>query len=258
MSKIAKRGGKTAVRSAFTVANNTVEGAPTTMEVFDACFWPSEMVSPVGEAPTIKEVLDSSSYPAGEASMKGFEGEASTKSFNASFGPGRRLVLSSFKGQLFIHIREYQETNGKEYPTKKGACFTPGRLRALRDRIVDIDEILCQLETNASYNVTVGGDEPLYKQHLGGGIFATINEKYRGVNLRRYWMPPAQNIVTVPTKNGIYLPTAQWAAFKLKLDELLATCPGLIDVTVCCNSHGDNQMEFFRCRECTPFGYDCV
>src|SRR4051812_808463 len=76
--------------------------------------------------------------------------------FNGPFWPGRRLVLSCFNGQILIHVREYQTTDGKEYPTKKGACFTPGRLMALHERIESIDEVLRQQEVNASYNVTIG------------------------------------------------------------------------------------------------------
>jgi len=193
--------------------------------------------------------------------MDAGEGQSLTASkkevFDVEFWPGRRLTLSHFKGQILVHIREYATTDGKEFPTKRGACFTLGRLRALRDRVAVIDSMLQQLEVNASYNVTIGLD-PVYKEHLGGGIYAVINEKYRGVDLRRYWMPPAQNILIIPTKNGIYLPATQWAALKSKLDELLIAYPDLMNATVCCNTHDGNQMELYNCRECTPFGYSCV
>ncbi len=176
--------------------------------------------------------------------------------FDVSFWPGRRLVLSSFKGRILVHIREYLDMGGKEYPTKKGVCLTPGRLSALRRRIEEIDELLVQLSTNAEYNVTIG-DDPLYYQHLGGGIYASINEKYHGVDLRRYWSPMGQS-KPVPTRNGIYLPASQWTALKLKLDELLEVHPGLADSVECALAHGGNQLEYFGCPECMPFGYDCL
>src|SRR5437867_1314512 len=169
---------------------------------------------------------------------------------NVSFWLGRRLVLSCFNGQILIHVREYQSTDGKEYPTKKGACFTPGRLMALHEKIESIDEVLRQQEVNASYNVTIG--PTLYKAHLGAGIYVSVSERYPGVSLRRYWLPEGQE-EPIPTRNGIYLPANQWAALKIKLNELLTAFPGLAGAIVCSNSHGGNQMEFFGCRECAPF-----
>src|SRR6267154_4464867 len=142
--------------------------------------------------------------------------------FDASFWPGRRLMLSNCNGQTIIHIREYVAMGDKEYPTKNGACFTPGRLSVLQGKIDEIDMMLLQQEVNASYNVTVGGGEPLYMSHLGAGIFASISEKYHGVSLRRHWMPEGQQTI-VPTKNGIYVPANQWAALKFKVYELIAT-----------------------------------
>ena len=173
--------------------------------------------------------------------------------FDVSFWSGRRLVLSCFNGRILIHVREYQTADGKEFPTKKGACFTPGRLMALREKIDTIDEILKQQEINASYNVSVA--PILYKAHLGGGIYVSVSEKYPGVSLRRYWVPEGQQEPT-PTKNGIYLPRNQWTALKNKLEELLAAYPGLLEATVCSSSHGGNQMEFFECSECAPFSSD--
>jgi len=176
-----------------------------------------------------------------------------TTEFDASFWPGRRLVLSSYKGETFIHVREYEKIGDKEYPTKKGASFTPGRLRVLREKIATIDEMLRQQEINAAYNVTLG-EPTLYKAHLGAGVYVSISENYPGVSLRRHWMPEGQQEV-IPTKNGIYLPRKQWTALKIKLEELLSAYPELDHAAICSNSHAGNQMEFLVCRECTPFGW---
>ena len=178
--------------------------------------------------------------------------------FREEFAPRKFLVYTRFNGQWFIHIREFGNVAGREYATKKGVCLTPGRLRALRRNIEPIDNLLSQLEMGVSYNVPAGRDEPLFKAHLGGAIFMTVSENYYGVNLRRYFQPAAQNIVTLPTKNGIYLTGVQWNAFKVKLDQLYAEYPELDKAIECCMSHGGNQMETFECRECTPFGYDVV
>jgi len=181
-----------------------------------------------------------------------------TTHFKEEFAPGRFLVYSSFNGQNFIHIREFGFTKEREYPTRKGVCLTPGHLRALRERVARIDNILAQLETNTTYIIPVKRGDPLFKEHLGGAIFATVSQNYLGVNLRRYFQPPAQNIQTLPTKNGIYLPLTQWSSLKAKLDELYDVYPELNNAVECHATHGGNQMEYFSCRECSPFGYDEV
>src|SRR6267154_363227 len=91
--------------------------------------------------------------------------------FNVEFAPGRFLVYSHFKGQDFIHIREYVVRGEKSYPSKKGACFTPGRLRVLREKIDLIDAMLI---LNVTPILKIG--EPTYKEHLGAGIYVSISE----------------------------------------------------------------------------------
>jgi len=172
--------------------------------------------------------------------------------FDVVFHPGRRLVSSPFNGQNLIHIREYVRMGEREYPTKKGVCFTPGRLKVLQGKISEIDEALKQQEVNSSYNVLLEGGS-LYKYHLGAGIYVSISEKFKGVDLRRYWLPEGQHAV-VPTKNGIFIPTSQWTALKLKFNELFIALPELLNATECINSH-DNQLGLLDCHECMPFGW---
>ena len=108
---------------------------------------------------------------------------STNEGFDASLAPGKRLVLSTFNGKVFIHIREYTLMGKREYPTKKGACLTPGRLSVLRRKIGEIDEALRQQEINASYNVTYEGGVALtYKTHLGDSIYVSVGGKCFGVN----------------------------------------------------------------------------
>ena len=60
---------------------------------------------------------------------------ASSTKFDVAFYPGRRLTATFYNGCLWVHVREYVELNGKPYPTKKGASFTPGRFAVLRSTI---------------------------------------------------------------------------------------------------------------------------
>ena len=172
--------------------------------------------------------------------------------FDGSFARGRRLVLTRYNDNDLIHVREYVEEEGREYPTKAGVCFTPARLKAFCRRVEEIDEQLRQRSATASYKVDQG--EVTYKTHIGAGIYASVSSKLNGVDLRRFWVPPGQ-LTIVPTKNGIYLPTFQWRAQKLKLDELIRIHPELAAAEECFHQ---NQMDIIDCRECMPFGLICI
>ena len=108
--------------------------------------------------------------------------------FNREFAPSRYLVYSRYNGRDFIHVREFETLNERVYPTKKGASFTPARLKALIGKFGDIDEELRQQKSSATYKAS----KPTYKAHLGAGIYATVGDEYVGVDLRRYWVPEGQ------------------------------------------------------------------
>src|SRR6267154_1538038 len=143
------------------------------------------------------------------------------ETFDVEFSSGKRLAYSQSKEQILIYIREYS------------LCFTPGRLRALRNRIGAIDEALNQ--QNAAEN---------YKDHLGAGIYVSVNNN--GVDLRRHWYSEGQCAI-IPARNGIFLSTSDWIVFKLKLDELLYACPELVDVEECFH------LGMMNCAECMQF-----
>lgn len=159
--------------------------------------------------------------------------------------PGRYVVYSRFSNMDLIHIREYctrlmsDELEQCEYPTQKGVCFTTQRLKALMNRMGDIDEQLRQTSENRSY-----------KEHLGAGLYVTVGG-FNGVDLRRHWVPPGQSSI-IPTKRGIYLSAYQWNECKKKINELLSIHPTLGEATECFHQ---TQLEHLECRECLPFDH---
>jgi len=161
------------------------------------------------------------------------------------FAPNRYLVYSRFNDRDNIHIREYGVKTiaigmgDCEYPTKKWVCFTPGRLKVLRNKIEEIDEQLSR-------------KSPLtdYKAHLGAGIYVTIGE-FNCVDIRRHWIPEGHTEI-IPTKRGITLSPSQWRSFKEKLGELLTIHPTLGAAEECFHQ---NQMGHIECYECSPFGW---
>ena len=117
--------------------------------------------------------------------------------FSEEFASGKFLTYSRFKGQNFIHTREYENIGGRLIPTKRGASFTPGRLRVLLAKTEKIDEQLKLISSSAP------GKGVQYKTHLGAGIYAAIDDKFNGVNLRHYWAPEGQATI-VATRNGVF------------------------------------------------------
>ena len=166
-----------------------------------------------------------------------------SKELKLSFAPNRYVVYSRYNDRDHIHIREYATKKipnaTGEYPTRRGVCFTPERLKSLCNRIDQIDE-----------NLNQEGEMRSYKTHIGAGIYAAVG-KLDGVDIRRYWTPEGQ-IDIVPTKRGIFLPRYQWALVKEKLDEIVAMYPTIANAEECFHQ---NQMGYVDCRECMPFGW---
>lgn len=162
------------------------------------------------------------------------------------FAPGRFVVYSRYNDQDYVHIREYVTLNGKEYPSKKGVSFTPSRLKSFMKNFALIDEELKQRSSNASYKV----EKATSKIHIGAGIFASVNLKFNGVDLRRFFAPDGF-LFPIPTKNGIYVSSFQWSTLKEKLTALVTLHPELKTAEECFHQ---NQMGALDCRECLPFG----
>ena len=153
--------------------------------------------------------------------------------------PGKFIVHSHFKGQDFIHIREVGNMRGHDYLTRKGVSLIPDGLNTLRVRNTPIDNLLVQPKMDGSCGAKAGEENPLYKLHLGIAPFAT-------------------DISTFTVENGIHIPVAHWSAFDVELGKLYTAYIKLNKAVECCMSHGANQMEFFNCDKCWPFGHDVV
>ncbi len=137
-------------------------------------------------------------------------------------------------GLVLIYIRDYS------------LSFTPGRLRALRNRITAIDEALRRQTHSAmyakEYNV-------LFKDHIGAGIYISVDNLQRGVDLRRHWFSDTQ-CSFMPSRSVITLSAMEWINFKAKLNELLTAYSELFDAKECFH---DPLMGSLDCRECVPF-----
>ena len=175
--------------------------------------------------------------------------------FDFTFAPGKHIVYSYVNDQVLIHVCEYTVMENQNLLSTAGLCFTPGRLRAFRNKIHEIDELLWRQNLSRvprMYRVEQG--DVVYRAHLGAGVYVSVDKKYNGVDLRRHWVPEGQQAV-FPTKEGIYMPVPQWNSFKENLNNLLSVHPELFHAQEC--SH-EISLDVIDCKECLPFGLLCL
>ena len=72
---------------------------------------------------------------------------------------------------MLIHIRHYDETGQKTIPTKKGVTFNLSRWLLLETK---------KDEVNAMFMKSLSGEEDqTHTVHLGGGVYVTVDPKFR-------------------------------------------------------------------------------
>ena len=126
-----------------------------------------------------------------------------------TFAPGRHMIYSYTNDEVLIHICDYKPMEEQKLLPMGGLCFTPGRLRALRNKIPEIDELLWRQNlSRVSRMYKVEQEDVVYRAHLGAGVYVSVDRKFNGVDLRRHWVPERQEAV-VPTKEGIYMSIPQ-------------------------------------------------
>ncbi|KAK3109163.1 hypothetical protein FSP39_024437 [Pinctada imbricata] len=157
------------------------------------------------------------------------------------------VVAKTYKGELNVHIRQFEETKaGRLFPTKKGVVFPLPRWALFMNLEPDISDCLksySELESEQCW-------------HLGGGVYAKINSEYPTVNIRHYWKPDDAE-QPVPTKRGVMLNKFRLDNLRDAMEKLKEFVPEIEDAVPC--MYGDdhmNQEGMLRCPECSPFDYE--
>ncbi len=160
-------------------------------------------------------------------------------------GNGRYLVVSEWKGQTRINLREYISYEGSDtlYPTKKGVCLTLENWMDLKMIIDDIAKELSQLN---------GSEEVNYSQHIGSNVYVTVATQWPNVDIRQWWLPEGNEEV-VPTKKGLSLRPVEWEKL-VKLAETLHKVVPELAYAIPCIMRGDhqNQQGMLACSHCNP------
>ena len=156
------------------------------------------------------------------------------------------LTTSQNKDVEYVHIRRYEkaEDGQKSFPSKKGASFPPGRWIAFFDLITDIDDYIRRHKD---------GQSVYYHHHIGGAVYVTINDKYRHVDIRRFFYPSGAKMEQA-TKSGICVTFDQWDILKTLIAKLHKHKPYLLGAVPCFKQPDHvNLMTVVEYKECDPF-----
>lgn len=155
------------------------------------------------------------------------------------------VVAKKYNDKLQVHIRQFTRYGNERYPSKKGVTLSLCRWRVLESIREELDSYFKNY-----YSETLSEKEET--MHLGGGIYATVNDQYPVVNLRHWWKPEDSD-KPVPTKRGIILNKGKWIQLMNCMSLIRDFVPELHDVSVGCTEDHQNQQGMLRCGECNPF-----
>ena len=161
-------------------------------------------------------------------------------------GNRRNVVVSWFKGKLYVHIREYSY---EDFPTNKGICLTPSRWATLVKR-VDIleDDFKKSWEDEPGMSIQDEGE------HLGGNVYAKASSEYKTMDIRNYWIPEGV-IRLMPTRKGIRLRNFEWRSLVSKIPDINNCCEELRNAVPCSQNLDHSLIQgFLACSECNPQG----
>ena len=150
-----------------------------------------------------------------------------------------------------IHIRQYDDCNGKLYPTKTGVSFNKTRWAMFLRQLDDMERSVDLLKASQPVD---------FYRHIGGRYYVSISKAFRCVNIRRYFLPP-NAVKERPTRSGIALKLDEWDLLLLKIRELQECLPELKTAKPCYSRDDHaNQLGYLNCIECNPFalGLDAI
>ena len=133
------------------------------------------------------------------------------------------LATSQHRDAEYVHIHRYEKTEDgqKSFPTKKAISFPPGQWIAFYDVITDIDECIWRHKE---------GQSVYYHYHIGGAVYVTINDKYRHVDIRRFFYLSGGKVEQL-TKSGICVTFDQWDISKTQIAKLHKPKPYLFEAS---------------------------
>ncbi len=88
--------------------------------------------------------------------------------FEKELGNSVFVVVNEFRGQVLIHIRKYDEKNGKKYPTKTGAALNLTRWNEFVTWLPEIEDSVNKLSTGEEKSLRATPGRELARQREFG------------------------------------------------------------------------------------------
>lgn len=119
-------------------------------------------------------------------------------------GNERYMVLKPFKGEIRVHIRQYEIGKRGLYPTKSGVSLSLKMFQYLLNNCVR--EVKMKIK-NLKY-----WESRNYSYHLGDHIYVTYKPKLPSVSIRQWFKPKGteNSDAILPTRKGLNLTFQQW------------------------------------------------
>jgi hypothetical protein len=152
-------------------------------------------------------------------------------------GNNRFLTATHFNGDRIVHLREYEEKNGKKYATRKGVSFDKSRFASFVSKLDAIDEARKFVDENVKMLKIV---------HIGGNLYATVKSDVRCIDLRYFFFNTDR---VIPTRRGIGIRRGEWELVKQYAKEMKEKIPDLKSAQPCHLDHKKAES----CNGCNPF-----
>jgi len=193
------------------------------------------------------------------------EGRSDSSLFKSEVGDGVYLIVNTFQREIKVHVRKFETTRtGKLYATKRGICMPPKRFANFMFLEAEITRRVeaklngqaekRQISFNEEGEITSLGEE--WRRHIGGGQFVSICDEFERVDLRLFFKPEDSE-GPIPTRLGVGIVLKNWSKLVEAMKHVRELYTPLKNAQTCFTGEDhQNQMGFFQCKECCPFGPD--
>jgi len=162
-----------------------------------------------------------------------------------SIEDGWYVALQGFKGETYVHVRQYVVTTKRLIPTKKGVGLRLDQWKRFE---------LYKKEIQEEAKKAKEGEETDRTWHLGNNWFVTVNSDFPGVDFRRFYLPEDATEIRA-TKRGVFVPFQRFERLAGVVDVIPMFVSEVSDFVPCfMRDDHQNQAGQLACKECNPNG----
>ena len=156
-----------------------------------------------------------------------------------TLAPKRFVKVCTWRGDLYVHIRDFIEGNNRLYPSVGGVSLNLQQFLELVDMKNEIDSRVHLLKNGVAVDS---------KFHLGALKMVSVSSKFNTVDIRSFYLPGDSSNLRA-TRRGISLTLEQWTAFSAKfVDVVLSYINAEVQQFVPCYKQENHNP--LICKEC--------